>query len=231
MNYNSLYKLAFAQDPTVAVASAAAAVGLPFCAVKLAGKLDAITRGLQAFGVKGIRAPTQLPRQARRAFGRIGRGAPSESLTRNRWRQLHAQQMDPTSAWAMTEARSAHGMANAVQAPTMKAPPLAITRKARAQRATQQPAPGVATTPAASAAEAAAPQGIGRRIMKDWWTIPVGAAGAYGVAHGVGAMADGLGGDAGGDMQMGYGYPAAAQTPAQGRYEQMMSLARRYGYS
>jgi hypothetical protein len=180
MNPSVIYKLAFAQDPTVAVAHAAAGVGLPKIAQPIVARAaEAIGRGARG-AMRGARR--SIPRMERSALSRTAKEIANEP-----WNRIHP----PPIPRLGTAAR-----------------PFRVTDN-MIVRDLNQP-------------------GLGRRLMKNWWTLPVGAAGVYGLGKMLGQGEDMVSAFSG-SPQMGFGYPESP-SPAQGRYQQMMALARQYGY-
>jgi len=189
VNSNSIYKLAFAQYPAVAVASAAAAVGLPGCFTKLAVS-PFIAKRLMSGTLKDLaRARSGVPHAATR---RMERGTLERMASKRPWMRGVKGYRQPS-----------------------RPPPLPQQRS---------------DVPMLGPDQFSEVPGLGRRVAqgvaKNWWTLPVAGAGVYGLGHTL-SQATGAGAE---PQQMGYGYPAVAQTPAQDRYTQMMALARQYGY-
>lgn len=192
MNPSVIYKLAFAQDPTSAVAHAAAAVGLPRGIVKLALPLTAMGRA-------GLRtARRQLLRGAERTVGRGTRGLARQA-------RRAAPRMERSALYRSSE-QIAREPWNRPQPPPIPKRELPMLGPEHFEEV----------------------PGLGRRLMKNWWTLPVGAAGVYGLGKLIGQGEDMVSAFSG-SPQMGFGYPESP-SPAQGRYQQMMALARQYGY-
>ena len=238
MYYDTVYKLARAQDPSAAVASACAAVGFPHLLMKTSRLGSQV---MQLVG-KGARRGAGRVSKGMEGGGGAGRKIYKETAKSQRPRSLEiahprrgeidvAELMDMQTGYRPTPI-SPHDVFGVRG---RKRPVSALTGNAGI-RGGDRPQAGSARAP--SGAKGAGPEaatqtpGLGKRLAQNWWTVPAAGAGVYGLGHAVGQagdVADMMGG--GGAPEMDYDVPMqAAQTPADGRYQQMLQMARQYGY-